>query len=250
MRGISKPCPPCDVRYRDDNQASTSLGEAENDYLARLGEVSNNKTHFARLEFDKLKKYKLRRTMYREQGSICVYCEQEIAEGDQIPRIDHWCPLSCDPRLALCWQNLYLSCTSPETCDTAKGAHRLRWNDADDDLPWPVDFPYEDVVGFSSLGEIYVRADAEMPEATRRALEFVIGKPTDGDKVQPGIVNLNHRKLVKARAAVVATERMETKTVTVEEREVRAASLLDSNPLPAFVSIRVAYLRMQLGRGR
>ena len=51
--------------------------------------------------------------------------------------------------------NLYLSCASLETCDAAKDDHPFRWDDAD--MPRPVDFRYEDVVGFTSRGEVYIR---------------------------------------------------------------------------------------------
>ena len=166
MRGIAKPYPPDDVY--PDGPASTSLGDAENDYLMSLNRLSAGRdpVSFARSEFDnRLKKSKLRREMYREQGSLCVYCERKIAEKLPVPRIDHWCPLSCNPELAFHWQNLYLSCPLVETCDSAKGNRRLRWDNADDDLPWPSEFPYEDVVGFTSRGEIYVRLDAELSEA-------------------------------------------------------------------------------------
>ena len=150
MRGISKLCPPDDAY--PDGPVPTSFGDAENAYLESLDRLSpeRNPVSFARSEFDQLAKYKLRRKMYREQGSLCVYCEREIAEGRSVPPIEHWCPLSCNPKLALHWKNLYLSCPSPDTCDSAKGNRRLRWDNADDNLPWPAKFQYEDIVGFTS----------------------------------------------------------------------------------------------------
>lgn len=250
MRGISKLCPPCDV-YRD-GRALASIGDAADAYLERLDGLSPDRdpVSFARTEFNELAKHKLRREMYREQGSLCVYCERKIAEEYPPPPIEHWCPLSCNPRLALHWKNLYLSCRSSETCDSAKGSRRLRWGDADDDMPWPANFPYQNFVGFTSYGEIYVRSDVAMPEATRRALELAIEKRTDGDRVRPSIVNLNHSTLVTARRAVVNNERMLMGNATAEKREERVAWLLNRDPLLAFVSIRVAYLRKQLGLGR
>ena len=253
MRGISKPWPPRDVY--PDGHAQASLREARNAYLAALPGAPN-RVSFARSEFDRLDKRKLRREMYREQRSLCIYCEREIAEGSPMARIDHWRPLSCDPGLALHWQNLYLSCPSSETCDSVKGDRPLRWDDADPDMPWPVDFRYEDVVGFTSRGEIYVRSDVELPAATRRALELAIADRIDGAQVRSSLVNLNHPKLVKARAAVVASERkrmekdFENRTAPRGEREERAARILGQEPRPAFVSIRVAWLRKRLGRGR
>ena len=253
MRGISKPWPPRDVY--PDGQAPASLREAEAAYLAALPGAPSQGA-FARSEFNRLAKHKLRVVMYREQRSLCIYCERRIVEGHPTPRIDHWYPLSRDPELALHWRNLYLSCPKPETCDSAKADHPFRWDDADSHMPWPVDLRYEDVVGFTTRGEIYVRSDAMLPDAIRHALEFVIADCADGDRVRRGVVNLNDPALVKARVAAVRGERkrmerdFRSRTVTGDEREKRAAQLLGRGQLPEFVSIRVAWLRKTLGRGR
>lgn len=253
MRGIRKPWPPGDVF--PNGHAPSSLRDAENAYVAALQAVADQ-VAFARSEFDRLEKRKLRVEMYREQRSLCVYCERQIAEGSPTPRIDHWHPLSLDPRLALHWKNLYLSCPSLETCDSAKGDLPFRWHDADPHMPWPVDFQYEEVLGFTSLGEIYVRSDAMLPEETRRALELALADCRDGTRVRRGIVNLNHPALVAARAAALDSERtrleydFRNRTASRGEREARATDLLAKDTLPAFVSIRVAWLRKRLGRGR
>ena len=145
---------------------------------------------------------------------------------------------------------------SLETCDSAKGDHPFRWHDAGSHMPWPVDLRYEDVVGFTSRGEIYVRSDVTLPDAIRRALELAIAGRTDGARVRRSIVNLNDPALVKARSAVVRGERkrlakdFENRTATRDEREERASQLLGRRQLPEFVSIRVASLRKTLGRGR
>ena len=250
MRGISKPWPPRDVY--PDGQKPGSLREAEKAYLAALPGRSDHAS-FARSQYDRLEKRKLRVEMYREQGSLCIYCEQGIAEGHPPPPIDHWRPPSLDRELALHWKNLYLSCSSPETCDSAKGNRPFRWDDADPHLPWPVDLAYEDFVGFTSRGKIYVRSDVALPDATRRVLGLAIGDAADGGR---GIVNLNHPMLVAARAAAIEGERkrmeraFRKKTATRDEREERASELLGRGRLPEFVSIRVAWLRKRLGRGR
>ena len=253
MRGITKTCPPGDVYPA--GQEPASLREAEQTYLATLPEASNQAS-FARSEFNGLEKRKLRDVMYREQHSLCIYCERRVVEDHPAPRIDHWYPLSRNPELALRWKNLYLSCHKPETCDSAKADHPFRWDDADSHMPWPVDLRYEDVVGFTTRGEIYVRSDVPLPDAIRQALEFAIADRVDGDRVRPGIVNLNDPALVKARVAAVRGERIRMerdrrdRAATRDEREERAAQLLGRGPLPEFVSIRVAYLRDTLGRGR
>ena len=252
MRGISKPWPPRDVY--PDGQTPASLREAENAYLAALP-AAPNQASFARSEFNRLEKQKLRTVMYREQRSLCIYCERRIAEEHPPPRIDHWYPLSRDHGLALHWKNLYLSCPRPETCDSAKADHPFRW-DADSHMPWPVDLRYEDVVGFTSRGEIYVRSDVTFPDAIRQALEIAIADRADGDQMRRGIMNLNDPALVKARAAAVRGERkrleadFKNRTATRDERHERAFQLLGRGRLPEFVSIRVAWLRKRLGRGR
>ena len=253
MRGISKPWPPRDV-YPDGHEPA-SLGEAENTYLVALPGAADQ-VSFARSEFNRLEKRKLRVVMYREQRSLCIYCERRVAEGHPTPRIDHWYPLSRNPGLALHWTNLYLSCPSLETCDSAKSDHPFRWDDANRDVPWPVGFQYEDVVGFTSRGEVYIRSDVELPDATRRALQLaIVGRP-NGTRDRRSILNLNHPALIAARAAAVQGERermerdFENTTATREEREARASQLLDRGDLPAFVSTRVAWLRKTLGRGR
>ena len=264
MRRISKPCwPPGDVY--PDGHTPASLRDAENAYLTALPGESNQAS-FARSEFDQLDKKKLRHVMYREQRSLCIYCEREvereIGEGYPLPRIDHWYPLSRDPDLALHWKNLYVSCPPRETCETcdaAKCDHPFRWGDANSHMPWPVCFPYEDVVGFTRRGEVYVRSDvAWLPASIRRALELAIAGRTDGAHAQErrGIVNLNHPALVEARAEAVDGERkrMErdfpNRTETRNDREQRASRLLSMDRFLPFVSIRVAWLRKTLGRGR
>ena len=69
------------------------------------------------------------------------------------------------------------------------------------------------------------------------------------------ILNLNHRVLVAARIAAIDGERdriakhFAGRTATRGDREQRAAYLLEMNPLPPFVSVRVSWLRKILGKG-
>jgi hypothetical protein len=66
----------------------------------------------------------------------------------------------------------------------------------------------------------------------------------------------SHRSLVAARAAALDSERMRlerefaNRTASKDEREKWATEILAEDPLPAFVSIRVEWLRKRLGRGR
>ena len=167
MRGLAKPQPPANVS--PDGQTPRSFADAEQTYRAALP-GRTNRVSFARATFDALDKSKLRQVMYGEQGSICVYCEQELSEDDSLPHVEHWRPLSGDPQHALHWRNLYLSCSRIDTCDGAKDNRPLRCDPADPDLPWPTELNYEGLLGFTSGGEIYVRNDVDMDEATRRAL--------------------------------------------------------------------------------
>lgn len=253
MRRVSKPWPPGDVR--PNGQAACTLARAEQDYLAELP-ASPDKTACARNHFDQLDKTKLREVMYREQRSVCVYCERGLQEAHPAPRIDHWKPLSGNHDHALCWRNLYLSCPTTGTCDNAKGQRPLKWTVTDPDLPWPMDFAYEEVLGFSSAGEIYVRSDVILDDDKRRALKLAIDDQHDGVRRMTAILNLNHPTLVAARVAALDSEGtrlqrdFEGRTATREDRVARASTLVAGNPLTPFVSIRVAWLRKTLGKGR
>ena len=232
-----------------------SLPDTEKAYLSELPGVGN-KAPFARSKFDQLEKRKLRAVMYREQGFLCIHCERRIDECETTPRIEHWYPISSDPEFALCRDKLHLSCPTSETCDSAKRDHSFRCEDTDTPMPRPVDLRYEDFVGFTSLGEIHVRSDVALPDATRRVLQLAIAGCSDGDGDRNGILNLNHPALVEARAAAVEGEMermkrdLENGNATVDERRDRASRILGGDRLPEFVSIRVAWLLGRLGRGR
>lgn len=253
MRRLSKPWPPANVS--PDGQAARRLVDAEREYRAALP-ARGDQAAFARSEFDRLDRPKLRTVMYREQQSLCVFCERSIAEVHPRPTIEHWRPLSRAPEYALHWMNLYLSCTSVDTCNSAKGNTHLRWADADPDLPWPTDLAYEDLVAFSRGGEIYVRGDKNIDAPTRRALELAIDDCPDGAQRRRAILNLNHPALREARKAALDAERVrlqrdfEGRKASKAERADRAANALRQAAAPPFVSIRVAWLRGTLGRGR
>ena len=77
-----------------------------------------------------------------------------------------------------------------------------------------------------------------------------------GQTFDLAIVNLNHPTLVKARAEALSSEKsrlerdFKNARAPQEERDERASELLARDPLPSFVSIRVAWLRKKLGAGR
>ena len=253
MRGLAKPLAALECESRWSSAAAI--------YRCRAGvpcgsPEQDQQGHVRRTEFDQLDKAKLRQVMYGEQGSLCVYCERRLSEHESPPRIEHWRPRSGDPEHALHWDNLYLSCSTKDTCDRAKGSRRLKGDDADPDLPWPTELDYERLVGFTSRGEMCVRDDVPMGEATRRALELAIDDRQHGGERRRAILNLNHPTLVAARSAALDSERtrlnrdFRQRTASREERAARATQFLGQYPRPDFVSIRVAWLRKRLGRGR
>ena len=239
---------------RPNGQTPQPLVDAECEFLDDLVGRAN-KTRFARTEFDQLHKVKLRDVMYGEQGSICVYCERRLSEGVAPPHVEHWRPLSAAPELAFHWNNLYLSCTTESTCESKKGKRPLKASAADPDLPWPSEFAYENVVGFTSAGHMYVRKDANINDSTRKALELAINDCQFDDKLHTSILNLNHPTLLEARRVSLDSERERLKRRSTrhvqssEERTVRATQILDQDPRPEHVSVRVAWLLDMLGQG-
>ena len=119
MRGPEKPRPPENVS--PDGQAPRRFVEAEQEYLAELASTPN-KVRFARSEFNRLDKPKLREVMYGEQGSLCVYCERRGSPRTHRHPKWNWRPLSAAPEFAIHWNNLYLSCSTGDTCDSRKSA--------------------------------------------------------------------------------------------------------------------------------
>lgn len=253
MRRLNKPWPPNDVSQV--GKQSKTMRQAEVEFLAALASAID-KSRCARTTFDDLNKAKLRAVLYVEQGSLCVYCERRVAEGYPAPRIDHWRPLGANPDLALHWRNLYLSCPTERTCDCRKHKTQLRADNDSPELPWPVDQDYEQCVGFTSLGEMYVRSGAPLNDAQRNALLLAIGLPHDNNTKDNGILNLNHPALVAARAAAIDSERSRLerdykgKTASKADRQARAHTMLGEQPLRAHVSIRVGWLFKTLGAGR
>lgn len=253
MRGIQKPWPPQNVA--PSNQEARTMRRAEADFCAQLA-TAVDASAYARACFDALEKRQLRAVLYREQGRLCVYCERRLTEGHPAPRIDHWRPLSRVPDRALDWNNLYLSCNTPATCDRRKGEDPLGDPSLGPELPPPVEVPYERCVGFTSLGELYVRSDAPLSEDQRGVLATVVGHPHTDSVKDNGRLNLNHPALVAARAAAVDSERSRLerdfpdRTAGKDAREQRATTLADEEDLAEYVSIRIGWLRRTLGKHR
>ena len=231
------------------------MRQAAADYQTSLATAADRPQH-ARSTFDSLDKPKLRAVLYREQFHLCVYCERRVEEGVPPPCIEHWRPLSQEPQHALDWENLYLSCSTDGTCDDAKGGLRLAWAPGDPSLPWPTQAAYENWVGVTSGGEMFVRSDAPLTPAQRRALELAIDDRDDVGTLRASLLKLNHAALVAARKAAIDSEKSRLdrdfrgRRASRAERTAIATSLVTRNERPAFVSVRVAYLQQTLGRGR
>jgi uncharacterized protein (TIGR02646 family) len=253
MRGITKLAPPGNVS--PPGQAPCSLVRAASNYSSGLPAAANPQ-RYARSEFDCMHKPALRGQLYVEQHYLCVFCEQEIQEGSQTPRIDHWRPVSLNLQDVFNWDNLYLACATPDTCDVRKGNTPLKWLALDPDLPWPVQFAFEDVLGFTSGGRVYVRNDVQLNQGTRQALELAIDDQSQNGVLRKAILNLNAPALREARAAAIDDEEAAVLSATggqpptPQQRQVQAMSILASARRPGFASIRVASLAGELGVGR
>lgn len=251
MRGVRKPWPPANVSA--NGHAVCSMHQAASTFRGTLA-ATGDKSRHARSVFNSLEKSQLRAVLLTEQHHLCIYCERRVAGGPTEPPIEHWRPLSKDPEHALNWENLYLSCPTDDTCDDAKGGRRLAWSQEDDSLPWPTHLAYESLVGFTSGGEMYVRRDAPLTPAQRRALELAIEDQYDGGRRRSSILNLNQFALVAARKSAIDSERSRLhrdfpgRTASPSERRALAAAHLAQTERPAFVSIRVGYLNQTLGK--
>ena len=103
---------------------------------------------------------------------------------------------------------------------------------------------------------MYVRNDVHIDGEARKALELAIDDGEHGGEQRKAILNLNHPTLVESRRAALDSERTRLerdfgqRTASREERAERATELFGQEPLREHVSIRVAWLRKTLGRGR
>ncbi len=237
MRGLTKQPPPTNVS--PPGQEPRSLSAADAAYQASRLNAADPAGH-ARSEFDSMHKRQLRDVLFVEQRHLCIFCERTIAEGEPPPPIDHWNPLGQFLLEVFEWNNLHLSCRTVDTCDDRKQSVALN-------LPWPVNFKYEDVLGFTSGGRMYVRNDAALQPQLRKALELALDDQT-GPPVVRSTLNLNQPALRAAREAAIEAE--ETPVPTPEQRRQRVAALLEQSRRDGFFSARLAALNDQLGVGK
>ena len=238
MRGLTKGPPPTNVS--PPGQMPCSLAAADAAYQLSRVTAADPVAH-ARSAFDSMHKRYLRDLLFVEQRFLCVYCERVIDEIYPPPPVDHWNPLSAFLDQVFDWNNLHLSCRSLDTCDDRKKSVALN-------LPGPASFQYENVLGFTSGGRIYVRTDVNMTPQFRQALELAL----DDQPSQPVVrssLNLNQPALREARAAVIEVEESAL-PATPAQRQQRVADLLALARLGDFISARLAALNGQLGVGR
>jgi len=244
MRGLIKGLPPTNVS--PPTQEQRSLAAADAAYQVSVAGITDDdaRVKHARSQFDSMHKRHLRDLLFVEQQYLCVYCERSIDETHR-PPIDHWNPLNLFLQDVFNWSNLHLSCRTVDTCDERKGGRPL-------ELPWPVTFQYENVLGFTSGGRMYVRTDATMTPQVRQALTIAL----EDQAGPPGIrstLNLNQPALREARAAAIEAEETVAESqppMTEAQRQQRVATLLTQPRRDEFVSARLAYLSGQLGVGR
>lgn len=242
MRGLVKGPPPANVSA--PGQQPRSLAAADAAYQASLPS-SSDQSKYARSEFDSMHKRHLRGPLFAEQRFLCVYCERQIDEVHPPPPIDHWNPLSSFLMQVFDWNNLHLSCRSIDTCDDRKKSEALH-------LPWPVNFKYEDVVGFTSGGRMYVRTDVTVAPQVRQALVVALDDQPGPPNIR-STLNLNHPALRAARAAAIESEEVLVEgqpPMPAAQRQQRATALLSQARHNDFISARVAYLQGELGVGR
>jgi uncharacterized protein (TIGR02646 family) len=199
----------------------------------------------ARLEFDRMHKRHLRDLLFAEQSYLCVYCERQIDEVHPPPPVDHWNPLKLFLQEVFHWLNLHLSCRTVDTCDDRKKHTPLG-------LPWPANFQYEDVLGFTSGGRMYVRSDVTIAPQIRQALAAAL-EDQPGSPGTRSTLNLNQPALREARAAAIEAEEQIAQAepaMTAAQREQRVATLLTQPRRDDFISARVASLSGKLGVGR
>lgn len=238
MRGLTKGPPPANVSH--PTQQQTSLAEWDAAYQVSVATATDRIKH-ARATFDDMHKRYLRDVLFVEQRYLCVYCERAIDEVHPAPPIDHWNPLSLFLHQAFDWNNLHLSCRTIDTCDDRKKDFALN-------LPWPAHFRYEDFLGFTSGGRMYVRNDVSVPPQLRQALEVALEDQT-GPPIARSTLNLNHPALREARAAAIEAEESVAPAIPTQ-RQQRVADLLAQARRDDFISARLAALNGQLGEGR
>lgn len=254
MRGVQKA--PAPVNVAPPDQPRRSLLQAERGLQSELKNSDLDQKKLARAHFDQLHKPAVRASLLSEQRGLCAYCERRVTEpsdralrgGRSAPRIAHWTPIVHAPSLALAWENLVLSCASPESCDIAQRDRSLGF-------PCPSQIPFEEVLTYTRDGWMIVpESPPHLAPQEVTALREAAGRPPSPpcDRPSHGSLGLNTPALRAARRAALDGVReglekhAKTRTLSLAERQAFATRLLSQSPLPPHVSVQVAWLLRQL----
>lgn len=126
----------------------------------------------------------IRTKLQEMQGEFCAYCERKVTEipghFERAGHIEHFRLRRDFPLMTFCWDNLFYSCSTQESCGKYKDEHArpIDWNLMIDPC---VDNP-EDYLTFTSMGEIVPRVGLD-DLGRQRAIETI------------RVFNLNHHRV-------------------------------------------------------
>ncbi len=113
----------------------------------------------------------IRSALLAMQHGRCAYCECSVSDCKDKGHIEHFRKRSLYPDLTFCWDNLFYSCVTGNTCGRHKDANWAK-SDCAEDLIDPCKDNPEDFFGFDHQGRIFIK-DALSEKEHRRA-EFTI----------------------------------------------------------------------------
>lgn len=229
-------------------------------FLTKDDAVGEMSIRAVRNHFDQLDKPKVAAYLLEEQWGRCVYCEQRVEsvvnrgvdgkEKESSFRIAHWVPISIEKRHALKWTNVYVSCSTNDTCDKRQCDQSLG-------LPSPAEIGYEHCIDYTTRGELIVSngANGFLSDVQVLALRKAIGDPrkAKGGRGDPGsVLNLNDPRLCAARESALdglrarISQQFPGRLATADDRVAIARELLAERRNTPFVSIQIAWLERRL----
>lgn len=260
MRKVEKLGPPAGTVTYDGDPRSWS--DLEADLIRALETGALTVSDVRTRHYGRANRETTRERLLVEQHYRCVYCERAVARtgaapdgvsGPDSPRRAHWIPIAVEPKFALDWNNLYVSCSMTDTCDIHQKSRGLG-------LPHPVDTFYEECLSFDWHGIVHIskHAASYLTERQVDALRCAIGDPRVDAPGARGdlssLLNLNHPQLRKQRAAQLDALKMHmlrrfpNGEPSRQDREDEARRLLSAPKGKQFVSIQIAWLRRTAGR--
>lgn len=175
----------------------------------------------------------IRQALLTEQGYLCAYCQQRIAQDNM--KIEHFASQSEFDTQDLHYKNMLGCCLggegSPEekqTCDTRKGNQPLKYNPAS-----PPDIATQ--LRYSATGELYAN-DTELDQQLNQALNLNFKQLKD-----------NRKATLKAVKAVLNSKKG-TRTRPELERLLRKWQDKAAGKLKPFNGIAIYTLQKKLNR--